>query len=133
MGRIATTEAEVVKSIRSYLQARECEHPPVILWWERLASGAIHEGGIHVRLSRNGTSDFICVFVGQHKQIVVLFVECKAPSATPNPRKGAQADFAKKYHLRHVDMQYVIVQSVDDLKIKLNKLSYNFIEELQCP
>ena len=37
-------------------------------------------------------------------------------------RKGAQEDFMNKYHQRHIDMNYMIAQSQDDVRNKINKL-----------
>lgn len=125
------SEAEVVLDIKKYLSGREMEHPPTVLWWERLQSGSIHNGNQHIYLSRKGTADFLCLFVGKKKQVVALFIEAKSPDVEAKPRKGAQEDFMKKYNQRHIDMHYMIAQSREDVYKAIKELQYDMLQEIE--
>jgi hypothetical protein len=127
------TESDVKKEVRRYLISREGGSPPVVVWFDRLNSGQIHNGNQHIYLCQDGTADFLCLFIGKKKQLCALFIETKSTDEKQEPRKGAQTEFRNKYHQRHVDMYYMIAQSKKDVSDAINRLAYDFVAEIEYP
>jgi hypothetical protein len=125
------TESEVLKEIKDYLSRREMEHPPTVLWFERLASGKVKtEWGSYLQLSRSGTPDIVCIFINADKRISVLFVEVKSSDIKAVPRVGKQLDFMKKYQSIHTDVHYMIAQSWQQVSAVINSLSHHPVEDI---
>ena len=105
MVRSAKKESEVLKQIRGQLPlfCRDCIHI------DRLNSGSIHSGNLHMTLCQPGTPDLYAVLKtnGGH----VLFIECKRPG-------GRQSDAQRSFQARVSGLtriHYLVAVSVNDV------------------
>jgi hypothetical protein len=116
-------EKEVKKEIYKLLERMECCGD--ILWFERLQSGVVRHEGNYIWMCREGTPDFICVFINKMCFLTVLFIEAKREGIKAEPREGAQKEWKDKYGNLNGDMVYMIAQGEDDVKKKIRHLAFD--------
>lgn len=122
------SEADIKREIRKKLL--NLESSGMILWFERLQSGAIHNGNQHVYMCRKGTPDFEAVFVNKIGSLCVLFVEVKKEGVYA-PRKGVQKEWSDHYGTLHTDMMYMVAQSVNDMVETIMHYAMNAVDKIE--
>ena len=83
-------EKEVKSEI--YKRLRSLESSGIVLWFERLNAGEVHNGNQHIYMCRPGTPDFVCVFVNRSGRLTVLFIEAKR-EGIHTTRPGVQREW----------------------------------------
>ena len=123
------SEDQVKKEVAEYLELQEFGRN--ILWQSRLQSGVAMKGPHYIWMCKEGTSDFICVIQNKSRNLTILFIEVKAEDEPARPRKGAQTEFRDHYHLIHQDIEYMVVNNVEELKNKIQGMILDRVADLQ--
>lgn len=124
------SEDAVKKEVRKWLENKENESPATLIWFERTNSGWVRDSGSWIRFCRPGTSDFVCLYINKHHNLGFLFIECKRPEDKFELLES-QIKFRDKYHKRHPDVEYIVVQSVEELKNKFNIVALDAVSSLE--
>ena len=125
-------EKDVVRELNKYLDSKELEKPISVIWFCRLQCGKVQtKYGSWIQLAKKGTPDFIIVIIGKDKRLQILFVEVKSEDVRATPRKGAQTDWVVKYASRHSDINYMIAQSVDEVKAFIKSLAFDAVNSIE--
>lgn len=116
------TESEFNSALKKALEL--FEYHKTILWWERLQSGKVNtvRGG-WVQLCRPNTPDWVVVFYGKTKQILLLFIEGKSDAGIKIIKEG-QNEFMNHYN-QFNGIRVMRTNSIEEVKSFIEQNSYD--------
>lgn len=123
-----TPEGKVKSEVSQSLASLELAGD--VIWFERLNSLSIHQHGIHINGCRKGTFDFVAVFKAKHGGLSLCFIECKR-SDKPADLSDNQKKFKGKYHGKHGDIYFWLVQSGRDVDRLILNHAFNRVAAIE--
>ena len=127
MGTV-TPEDPVKKEVASTLSV--LKNTGDVFWYSRLNAGAIRHEGYFIRLCADGTYDFICIFQGKTRNLIVMFIECKRPDKPPELNDN-QKKFLKEHCHKHPDLIFMTVRSGIEVRKKIFELCLDCVAEVE--
>lgn len=117
-------EKEVITAIRKRLEVYE--HCKVVVWHDRIQSGAIRIGAHRMRLAKAGTPDFIAVIRNTSKNLSLFFIEAKGDGGT---LRDTQIEFRDKY-FGIKDVHYLVCNHPKQIDEFIGTYGYDYTQEL---